>query len=506
MGRIRGRVARSVACAATFAAFSAGAADAGAYEPTGSDFRISEECCADPFGEAETPAVAYNPSANQYLVVWGSFGDRQVEAQLVSAAGAEVGADFQVSSVAGGGREARNPAVTYNPDANEFLVVWEQDEEPVSSASGQYEVFSRRVSAAGAPLDVARQVSDMSRAATDGSRDALDPAVAYNPHASSHRYLVAWEGDGLVCMPACGDEQWDIWGRELGGADGVPIGSDAVVAQVEDDLDPERDGFNPALAYNSSGNEILIAYEADEDTDNKFEIWSRPFVDNDGGAGSVKISATTGDANFDATRPTAVSRGTSGEYLVAWQGIDSDSPSSREIYGQLVTTAEATTGGEIGISELAAAGRDAQDPMAAYSSAANEFLVTWEADRDADSLFEVFGQRISSTGSEVGTADFQVFTSPSDPVITKIDHGLAYGSTANEYLTVQRSNPAGGDDAFEIYGHRLATAPAPPPTPPAGGETPSETGKRAAALKKCKKKKSARARRKCRKKAAKLPA
>lgn len=59
----------------------------------------------------------------------------------------------------------------------------------------------------------------------------------------------------------------------------------------------------------------------------------------------------------------------------------------------------------------------------------------------------------------------------------------------------------GGTQSSALTG--TATAPPPPPTPPA--TSPASTGQRAAALKKCKKKKTAQARKKCKKKANKLP-
>ena len=64
----------------------------------------------------------------QYLVVW--VDDRKsatpsfdIYGQRVSASGSRLGPDFRVS-----GRNAtsdeRDPAVAYNPDAGEYLVVW----------------------------------------------------------------------------------------------------------------------------------------------------------------------------------------------------------------------------------------------------------------------------------------------------------------------------------------------------------------------------------------------
>jgi hypothetical protein len=60
----------------------------------------------------------------------------------------------------------------------------------------------------------------------------------------------------------------------------------------------------------------------------------------------------------------------------------------------------------------------------------------------------------------------------------------------------------GGTTSASLTG--TATAPPPPPPPPPAAST-GPTGQRAAALKKCKKKKSKQARKKCKKKANRLP-
>ena len=492
-----------IACAALVASCIA-APPAGAYEPVGSDLRISNATSAnDSSGGTLTPAIAFNPSTNQYLVAWRANnegpGEDEIYTQLVSAAGVEQGTELQLSNAGGGGREAQDPAVAYSSNANEFLVVWEQDLE----ADNQYEVYGHRVSGTtGGALGSDITISTMSNGSTDANRDALNPAVAYNP--TTQRYLVAWQGDGLVCMPACGDEQYDIWGREVE-VDGDPLGVNEVIATVEDDLDPNRGGFNPALAYNSAANEFLVVYNADEITDDKVEIFGKTV----GGPATPQISSTTG-ASSDARNPAIVSRGALGEYLVVWESNDTDSPSP-EIYGQRVTTDETLIGAEIGVSEIGVANREAQNPAVAFSSAADEFMVTWEADRAANSQFEIFGQRVTGAGAETGAADFEISATPASDR-DALSPAVAYSSTANEYLSVHRSDNL-AVSKFEIFGHRLAT----PPGGGGGGGTPAlvtptgttpaagPTGRRAAALKKCKKKRTGKARKKCRKKAKKLP-
>src|SRR3954452_23607883 len=117
------------------AAFSlAGTHAEAAFGPLGTDFRISNVGTdADAGRDASTTDVAYNSTANEYLVVW--FGDglatdneNEIFGQRVSAAGIELGSDFRISNVGTDGdatRDALQAAVAYNPTANEYLVTWQ---------------------------------------------------------------------------------------------------------------------------------------------------------------------------------------------------------------------------------------------------------------------------------------------------------------------------------------------------------------------------------------------
>ena len=78
--------------------------------------------------------------------------------------------------------------------------------------------------------------------------------------------------------------------------------------------------------------------------------------------------------------------------------------------------------------------------------------------------------------------------------------GALYGSTDGPPAMGTWTGGSPADFEFKTY-----VAPAPPPPPGTGGGTPA-TGERAAALKKCRKKHSQKAKRKCRKKARTKPA
>ncbi|MBU1865395.1 MAG: hypothetical protein KKE89_03185 [Actinobacteria bacterium] len=77
------------------------------------------------------PAVAYSSITNQYLVVWGDnrksvARDSDMYGRRVKATGSPLGHDFRISDAAGTERESL-PAVAYNSTTNQYLVVWGDD-------------------------------------------------------------------------------------------------------------------------------------------------------------------------------------------------------------------------------------------------------------------------------------------------------------------------------------------------------------------------------------------
>ncbi len=171
--------------------------------PQGTDFRISGP---DATSDDWTPGVAWNGTANQYLVVWrddrnSAIPDLEIYGQRVSAAGVPLGADFEV-----GGPDATvgesDPDVTWNGATNEYLVVWQDFR---NSPDRGIDIYARRVSAAGAPLGADLRISGNAAVTDDGM-----PDVAWNFNAN--QYLVVWK-DGRNALT----RDTDIYGRRLSG-------------------------------------------------------------------------------------------------------------------------------------------------------------------------------------------------------------------------------------------------------------------------------------------------
>ena len=397
------------------------------------DVRISDAIAV---AEDGSVAIAHNTADNEYLVVWAGIADPDVGEveifgqRLDGVSGAEIGAnDFRISALGPDGDSAfatHGPAVAYNSNDNEYLVVWDGN-----VAAGDHEVFGQRLSgatgAAVGPDDF--PISDMG---PDGDGAAMRAAVAHN--ATDNEYLVVWEGlDGMTAL----DNEFEIYGQRLSAA-GVELGTNDFRLS---DMGPDGDGssgatdrtagfdaFDPAVAYGREANEYLVVWEGDDDTgalvEGELEIHGQRVAAAgvEVGLNDFRISdmGPDGDPSFDARSPAVIyNNGLSDpgfghprrhdEYLVVWAGDTDDGPlanGEQEIFAQRLN---ATAGFAVGTNDLRVSDAgpdgdpdfDADHPAAAANTSNNnEYLVIWEADDDAlalaDEEREVFGRRFRS--------------------------------------------------------------------------------------------------------------
>ncbi len=191
------------------------------------DFRISDMGPdGDTAYDAQDPAVAYNSHDHQFLVVWegdddtGSLVDNEYEiyGQRLTAGGVGTGTnDFRISDMGGTGNadyDAANPAVAYDSQTNEYLVVWQGDDNTAPLVDGEFEIFGQRLNATGGGVGANDfRLSDMG---PDGSTaySAAYPAVAFS--SASCAYLVVWYGDDNT-LPQV-DGEYEIFGQRFAGS------------------------------------------------------------------------------------------------------------------------------------------------------------------------------------------------------------------------------------------------------------------------------------------------
>jgi hypothetical protein len=455
-----------VVLAIALAPASAGAA----FEPLGDDQRLS---FMGPNGStgylAESADVAYNPTANEWLVVWRGDDNTpplvndefEIFAQRLSGSGAPLGGRIRVSGQGANGDPASDvgsPSVAYNAAANEYLVAWSGE----IGTSATFEIWAQRLSAAGAEVGGSDfQVSDMGPGDST-SYEASSPSVTANPTANE--YLVVWWGDDDTA-PLVADE-FEIFGQRLTAAGAHTGADDFRVSEQGADGNPNSTAIFPSVAYNAAANEYLVAWTGEIGTSETYEVWAQRLsaAGAEVGGSDFQVSdMPPGGANFTSfgVDPRVAANATANEYLVVWVGRAEDAnpmlPNEPEVYGQRLTAAGAHTGADdFRISEQGADGdpdSDVFSPSVAYTAAANEYLVAWQGNIGSSGEFEIWAQRLSAAGAEVGGSDFQVsdMGPPSDQDYDAGDPSIAASPTRGEYLVVWDGDDTVNEE-FETFG------------------------------------------------------
>jgi len=418
------------------AAGIAGAAPPGA--PFGSNnINISRDVGVISQDDAN-PSIAYNPSNNQYLVVWwgddATVGDNAFEVfgRVFHATGIPAGSRFQISDTGPDATaiyQARLPDVTYNPDTGEYLVVWFADD----VAPEDVEVHGQRVSALGALVGANFQISDTN--ATNPVGNALNPAVA---HAGAGGFLVVWQADGTAV-----DNEVEIFGR-LVGADGSTPNPEFRISTQGADGVIEIDATQPDVAYRSGVNQFLVVWKGDVSatgTPDNFEIFAQ-LVDPSGSLIGGRIPMSFTNAALAAEHPAVAYNASADEFMVTWR----ESVNS-QILGRIIGAGGALkpAGANLAVSAVAEAPAvdEAGDngPSLAFNPLNDQYMVNWPG--------SVKGRAIPADGS------LSTLVEDFSQQIGELSVDVAYNSTFNEYFTVfDADGIVGGAGNKIVYGQR----------------------------------------------------
>ena len=197
---------------------------------SGTSFPISDEP-----RDQKLPAIAYNSNANEYLVVWqdvrSSATDHNIYTQRVSAAG-ELLADESLINASAGAQVS--PFAVWNALADEYLVVW-------TDSASTLDIYGQRVGSNGHLIG-----GRLALSTTDG--DQMGPIAAWN--ATANEYLVVWSD----LRNSRAERASDIYGLRLG-VDGIVIKSEFAIVQAEGSQSPI------SLTWNVIEQDYLLAWQ-----------------------------------------------------------------------------------------------------------------------------------------------------------------------------------------------------------------------------------------------------
>lgn len=189
--------------------------------------------------EQKDPDVAFDPDHEQFLVVWGTdrpaSGDDDIEGRIVLTDGTPLAPSFCLAGCSDANRREL-PAVTYNPDDDEYMVVYQYVQAP-----NDLDLYGRRATwdgnVTGSEFDVWTETGGVHQQEAD---------IVYIP--ALNRYYVIW-ADGRNSA----DNGYDLYGRWLG-ADGSPVGFSIPVFRY-----PGGQRW-PDLAYDAAHQQALVVW------------------------------------------------------------------------------------------------------------------------------------------------------------------------------------------------------------------------------------------------------
>ena len=353
----------------------------------------------DALGTATPVPARWDGSAVVLTVTGGVLEGSIYPATLDPIISPELGMDEPVYGPAGGGA----PAVA--SDGSGWLVVW-ADTRPGTWGT---DVHGARVSATGSLLDE----GGISISAPGELQES--PAVAWGGDA----YLVVW------------DRERDVYGARVSASGAVLDAAGIPIA-----TSPENQG-TPAVAW--GGDHFLVVWVTWGD---------QPFPDRNVRGARMSASGSV----LDGTEiPIATGVSAQGRPAVAWGGAshlvvweDSPSDGAPDILGARVSASGDVLDGA-GI-PIAAGPHPEEEPAVAWNGSA--YLVVWS---DSGTGQDIHGARVSASGS--------VLDAPGIPISTAANAQLAPAVAWNgsDYLVAWRDERGGGGSG-DVYGARVSAS------------------------------------------------
>jgi len=375
---------------------------------------------ADPGLREVRPAVAYNPDRQEYLVVWYNdlAGNDDIHAQRITKDGAKIGNAVCVSC--GPGVERRFPSVAYNSRQHEYLVVWE------AHGTAVVNIAARSLSAMAQPLG-----NEFAVTLDVGPAENIQPAVAYSYTANKYLVVFAFSPWG---------HNWSI--------KAVPVFTGGIIgtgAPFEISGDPGgKPRSHPALAYNRVRNEFLVAWQQEDSA--HYHVYGRRVTA--AALLPVPAFAVSPLMGYDYKRPAvgALSLQPHGQYLVVFEDY---SLGAVQIDALPVRGDGAVPpGGSVTVNSPYTWANQSTYPAVAGNEKARRYLVTWvqrfiASPGPPQIVFDgICAREVSANGNRLGDRETTLMDAPAER--------LAVTAGARGDFLIAFQSPPGNQN---IYGY-----------------------------------------------------
>jgi hypothetical protein len=300
--------------------------------------------------------VAYNPDDDEYLVVFdwdfALSGNRGIMFVAVDAVGDITPMPLEV--IEDPAWDDSNPAVAYNPDDGNYMVVWERRD-----ASDVGQIFG---------CVITDREADLPFPIKTGNADHLEPDVAYSSGAG--QFLVVWEDHGAGWTPPP-----DIDSASYTGTGGFV----SYLHIAPDPISVLGAQTNPAVAAHGTAARWLVVWEDSRSlATTGINVWGQQ-VEYDFGldfyGSAIEISAALGDAESPDVAWGPVGNA-AGEYLAVWIEKElADLVLARRVSGVGVLDSDT-----ILVSNHEGSGKF--DPAVVFASSSNAWWTVWADNRE----------------------------------------------------------------------------------------------------------------------------
>ncbi len=294
--------------------------------------------------ERHHPAVTFNRSAGEFLVVWEETflgQDWDIRGIRVTPTGIPVGESF---AVAARNNPERQPDVAWDSVNNRYLVVWKQTVDNMTDVSGQL------LNELGQPIG-----SDFP--VTFSAAEESLPQLAFD--AGSKRYMVIWEEAGMGADVNVRGQLLDKQGNWVGSV--MDIATNGWVQK------------QPVIA--AGANQFLVAWSEQPNSDHRDIVGQRFNVH--GAPVGVKLAISTGANDFRSS-PAVAYNAVKGAWLVTWDYMVDNADD--DVLGRYIFS-----NGALDPNELVISGSSSKEIRPAVAAGGNDsFLTVWEDNRRGD--------------------------------------------------------------------------------------------------------------------------
>ena len=334
-------------------------------------------------GDVLQSATAPHPIADRLLLAWtvsNGTGPRELLAGVINPH--IPSGESLFNPVDETANLVRDPAVAFDAETNQFLVVWSQEE---GVSSGAFEIWGRLLQIDGTVVGPSFPISSTGLSALDPSFDALHPAVASH---GAGRFLVAWAADDDSFGRT--DGQFEIYYRGLDARTGV-FGP---VILVTNFAGLGGAALRPQLGYLYSVDSYALIWEADGTSDPNLYapgIYATLVSENPARASMdpVLVSGAGSSAarrNSAAAHNPAIAIDRQNQHIaIIWDWTPGPAPVARNINGVIFDNAFGTVSSFTARNlDLEGAGPNCyvRDPKVTHSRIAGRYVLAWRESLD----------------------------------------------------------------------------------------------------------------------------